>query len=132
MLLCCYYRFVLPILEYSSPVWGSAAECYLLLLECKVYLVARRYPDQIFLLCHRRHVPGLCMLYKVNSNSNHCLFSELPSASTRDRHTDLRLRLIHWSLKNQGVERPNLQGVSSRPRFECGMTFPTLCLISEP
>ena len=26
------------------------------------------------------------MLYKVNSNSNHCLFSELPSASTRVRH----------------------------------------------
>ena len=24
--------------------------------------------------------------YKVNSNSNHCLFSELPSASTRVRH----------------------------------------------
>ena len=27
------------------------------------------------------------MLYKVNSNSNHCLFSELSSASTRVRHT---------------------------------------------
>ena len=30
---------------------------------------------------------GLCMLYKVNSNSNHCLFSELPSASVRVRQT---------------------------------------------
>ena len=38
-------------------------------------------------LCHRRHVATLCVLYKVNSNSNHCLFSELPSASVRDRHT---------------------------------------------
>ena len=27
------------------------------------------------------------MLHKVNSNSNHCLFSELPSASTRVRLT---------------------------------------------
>ena len=27
-------------------------------------------------LCHRRQVAALCMLYKVNSNSNHCLFSE--------------------------------------------------------
>ena len=26
------------------------------------------------------------MLYKVNSNPNHCLFSELSSASTRVRH----------------------------------------------
>ena len=27
------------------------------------------------------------MLHKVNSNSNHCLFRELPSVSTRVRHT---------------------------------------------
>ena len=27
------------------------------------------------------------MWYKVNSNSNHCLFSELPSVSVRVRHT---------------------------------------------
>ena len=32
------------------------------------------------------HVAALCMLYKVNSNSNHCLFSELPPASVRVRH----------------------------------------------
>ena len=36
-------------------------------------------PDQTFLsLCHRRH---------VNSNTNHCLFSEIPSDSVRVRHT---------------------------------------------
>ena len=29
----------------------------------------------------------LSMLHKVNSNSNHCLLSELPSAYTRVRHT---------------------------------------------
>ena len=29
---------------------------------------------------------GLSMLYKVNSSSNHCLFSELQSVSTRIRH----------------------------------------------
>ena len=28
----------------------------------------------------------LSMLYKVNSNSNHCLLCEIPSASTRVRH----------------------------------------------
>ena len=36
----------------------------------------------------------------------------------------LRPLLIHWSLKYQGVEPPNSQGVSCRPKFECGMTFP--------
>ena len=49
-----------------------------------MYSVARHCPDQTFLsLCHRRDVAALSMLYKVNSNSNHCLFSELPSASLR-------------------------------------------------
>ena len=38
-------------------------------------------------LCHRRHVAALCMLYKVSSNLNHCLFSVLPFASVRVRHT---------------------------------------------
>ena len=87
-LLRCYFTFVLPNLEYCSPVWGSAAECHLQLLERQVYWVARLCPDQSFLsLCHRRRVAGLSMLYKVNSNSNHCPFSELPSASTRVRQT---------------------------------------------
>ena len=46
--------------------------------------MARLCPDQSFLsLCHRRRVAGLSMLYKVKLNSNHCLFSEVPSASTR-------------------------------------------------
>ena len=39
VLLRCYYAFVLPILEYCSPVWGSAAECNLL-FERQVYSVA--------------------------------------------------------------------------------------------
>ena len=88
VLLRCYYAFVLPILEYCSHVWGSAAECHLQLLKRQVYSVARLCPDQTFLsLCHRYHVAALFMLYNVNSNSNHCLFGELPSASVRVRHT---------------------------------------------
>ena len=68
-------------------MWGSEAECHLQLLERQVYSVARLCPDQSFLsLYHRRCVAGLSMLYKVNSNSNHCLFSELLSGSTRVRH----------------------------------------------
>ena len=87
VLLPCYFAFVLPILEYCSPVWGSAAECHRQLLERQVYSVASLCPDQSFLsLCHRLRVAGLSMLYKVNSNSNHCLFSELPSAYTGVRH----------------------------------------------
>ena len=90
--------------------------CCTQLLERQVYSVAKLCPDQSFLsLCRLRHVSGLRMLYKVNSNSNHCLFSALPSTSVRVRHTKLLLQLIHQSLKCQFVERPNLQGVSSGP-----------------
>ena len=66
----CYFAFVLPILEYCSPVYGSIAECHLQLLERQVYSVARLCPDQSILsLRHRRRVAVLSMLYKVNSNS---------------------------------------------------------------
>ena len=86
--------FSLLLCICSSNPWvlsscvGSAAECHLQLLKRQVYLVARFYSDQTFLsLCHRRHVAALCMLHKVNSNYNPCLFSELPSVSVRVRHT---------------------------------------------
>ena len=87
-LLRCCYAFVLPILEYCSPVCVSAAKCHIQFLERQLYSFARLYPDQTFLsFCHRRYVAELSMLYMVNSNSNHCLFCELPSASVRVRHT---------------------------------------------
>ena len=54
-------------------VWRSAVECHFQLLERQVYSLARLCPDQSFLsLCHRRRVAGFSLLYKVNSNSNHC------------------------------------------------------------
>ena len=82
-----------------------------------MYSVAWLGPDHSF-LCHRC-VAWYSMLDKDNANSEHCLFSELPSVTNRVRHTELRPQLIHCSLKFQGVERLNLQGVSCRPRFEC-------------
>ena len=92
-LLRCYYAFVLPVLEYCSPVWGSAAEYHLQLVVRQVYSVARLRPDQTFLSSfHRRHVVVQCMLHNVNSNSNHCLSNEL--LSEFHMH-ELRLQLIH-------------------------------------
>ena len=87
VLLRCYFKFVLPIFEYCSLVWRSAAECHLQLLESQVNS-ARLCPNQSFLsFCHRRYVAWLIVMYKVNSNSNHCLFGKFPSASARVRHT---------------------------------------------
>ena len=93
----------------------------------------RLCPDESFLsLCHRRTVTGLRMLYKVISNSNYCLFSEFPSASTRVRYS-LAAAAAHplefdvsWCRTCQFVRY-----VSCRPMFDCGMTFHTPCLIPE-
>ena len=82
----CYCAFGLPILEYCSPVfcWMSSSAARM----PSVFGGRRLCPDQTFLsLCHRRHVAALCMLYLVNSYSNHCLLSEISSASVRVWHT---------------------------------------------
>ena len=46
VLLHCFCAFVLPILEYCSPVWWSAAECPLQLLERQGYSGARHCLNQ--------------------------------------------------------------------------------------
>ena len=77
-----------------SQAFNIGLQCGGLLLNVILsYSIARcirwpGLPDQTFLsLCHQRQVAALCMLYKVNLNSNHCLFSELPFASVKVGHT---------------------------------------------
>ena len=133
VLLRCYYAFVLSILEYCCPVWGSAAKCYLQLLERQVYSVARLCHDQTFLsLCHRRHVAALCKSYKVNSNSNHCVFSELPSTSVRVWQTRVAaaahtLEFEVSRCRTSQFERCFLPALTR----VCEMTSPALCLTPE-
>ena len=75
----CFYSFILPCFEYCSPVWSSAADSHLRLLDrnlnaCKVLI-----PDLIIDLWHRRSISSLCMLYKIFHNPEHPLHSELPN-----------------------------------------------------
>ena len=88
VLLRCYHAFILPILEYCSPVWGSAASSHLRLFDRQIHAVSRLCPDQILKpLNYRRSVAGMCMLYKIHSNPKHCLYGELPPACQRVRQT---------------------------------------------
>ena len=124
VLLRCYYAFVLPIIEN----WGSAAECHIQLLEYQAYSVARLSPDQTFLsLCHRSHIAALCVLYKVNLNSNNCLFSELPSSSVRVRH----IRAAAIELEVSKCRTSQFARCFLPNPDAWGMTFPTLCLTKE-
>ena len=75
----CFRCFVLPILEYCSVVWCSAAHTHLKLLDCVVsgasFLTVGVFECE---LVHRRSVALLCMLYKIRCNPMHPLYCALP------------------------------------------------------
>ena len=120
VLLRCYFVFVLLIVEFCSPVWGSAAECHLQLLERPVYSMTRLFPDQ---LCHRRRVAGFSMVYKVNANSNQPLLSELPSASTRVWHTGPAAAAHPLEFEVSRCRTSQFARCFLPDRFECAMTL---------
>ena len=75
----CFRGFVLPVLEYCSAVWYSAADSYLKLLD-RVVGGARFLTRGVFEcgIAHRRSVAVLCMLYKIRCNPMHPLNDALP------------------------------------------------------
>ena len=75
----CFYSFLLPVLEYCSAVWCSAADSHLRLLDRAVACAAFHMGGALECnLLHRRSVAGLCMIYKIWSNPSHPLHAELP------------------------------------------------------
>ena len=62
----CFRGFVLPVLEYCSAVWCSAADTHLKLLD-RAVSGARFLTRGVFEceIAHRRSVAVLCMLYKI-------------------------------------------------------------------
>ena len=75
----CFWGFVLPVLEYCSAVWCSAANTHLKLLD-RVVSGACFLPGSVLNcnLSHRRSVEVLCMLYKIRCNPMHPLCGALP------------------------------------------------------
>ena len=73
--------FVLPVLEYCSAVWCSAADTQLKLLD-RAVSVARFLTGDVFEcdIAHRRSVAVLCMLHKIRCNPMHPLNDALPTA----------------------------------------------------
>ena len=65
----CFPGFVLPVLEYCSAVWCTAAVTHLKLLDRAVsgaqFLTGGVFECDI---THRRYVAVLCMLYKIRCN----------------------------------------------------------------
>ena len=109
LILRSFWGFVLPVLEYCSAVWCSAAYSHLKLLD-RVVITAGFLAGGVLEchLTHRRSVAELCMLYKIKSNPMHPLSGELhlpyvPTRVTRGalaahRHSFSPPRLLDFSV----------------------------------
>ena len=74
----CFNSFILPCLEYCSPVWLSAADSHLKLLDRNLRAIKFLIPNLGTDLWHRRSISSLCMLFKIYHNPKHPLHSDLP------------------------------------------------------
>ena len=70
--------FVLPVLEYCSAVWCSAADRHLELLDRNQWCAVPTWGVFDCEIAHRRSVAVLCMLYKIRCNLMHLLNDALP------------------------------------------------------
>ena len=75
----CFNAFILPCFEYCAPVWSSATNSHLNLLDKNIRAIRFLIPDLSINLWHRRAVSSLCILYKIFHNVNHPLHHELPA-----------------------------------------------------
>ena len=75
----CFRGFILPVFEYYSTVWCSAADTHLKLLD-RAVSGARFVTGGVFEcdISHRRSVAVLRMLYKIRCNQVHPLNGALP------------------------------------------------------
>ena len=88
-----FYSFILPCFEYCSPVWGSAANSHLKLLDRAFDNIRFFIPTISVNLDSRRKQAGLSMLYKIFHNFNHPLHNCLPAPFAPVRRTRFSLAL---------------------------------------
>ena len=96
----CIRGFVLPVLEYCSAVWCSAADTHLKLLD-RAVSGARFLTGGVFEceIAHRRSVAVICMLYKIWCKAMQPLNGALPGTyvpvrvarGARSGHTSVHL-----------------------------------------
>ena len=84
----CFWAFILPVLEYCSPVWMSAATSHLSLLDRVVSQVSRLSSGSVSCdLWHRRKVASLSVFFKIDSLVDHPVRGLLPAQYVLRRPT---------------------------------------------
>ena len=114
----CFGGFLLPVLEFYSAVWCSAADTHLRLLDRAVG-GARFLTGGVFEcgITHRRSVTVVSMLYKISCNSMHPLNDAyLGGLCQRGLHAVL------WSHIGTHMHR-----LAAEPRSTTGFLFPSQC-----
>ena len=87
IMLNCFNSFILPCLEYCAPVWASAADSHLKLLDNNLNAIKFLIPNLKTDLSHRRQISSLCLLHKIYYVPNHPLHSSLPDLTRPVRVT---------------------------------------------
>ena len=106
----CFRCFVLPVLDYCSAVWCSAADTHLKLLD-RAVSGARFLTGGVFEcdISHRRSVAVLCMPYKIRCNPVHSRNGALPGVCASAGYTRCSGRtsahLCTASLQNLAVQQ---------------------------
>ena len=109
----------LPVLEYCSAVWCSAADTHLKLHD-RAVSGARFLTGGVFEydISHRRSVAVLCMLYKIRCNPVHPLNGALPRP-----YVPVRLHSVLWSHIGALMHR-----LAAEPCSTAGPLFHSRCL----
>ena len=84
----CFWAFILPVLEYCSPVWMSAATSHLSLLDRVVSQVGRLSGGSVSCdLWHRRRVASVSAFFKIDSLVDHPVRGLFPAQYVLRRPT---------------------------------------------
>ena len=90
----CFWAFILPVLEYCSPVWMSAATSHLSLLD----RVGRLSSGSVSCdLWHRRKVASLSVFFKIDSLVDHPVRGLFPAQYVLRRPPPWSLRTVQFS-----------------------------------
>ena len=120
----------MPLFEYCSAVWCSAADPHIRLLD-RVVSGASFLTGGVFEcdLAHRRSVVVLCMLYKIRCNPMHPLYGALPVPYVPVRVTRFTV-IAHWyTYAPPRCRTSQYHGLLFFCQYLCGTILVTPCLM---
>ena len=126
----CFWAFILPVLEYCSPVWMSAATSHLSLLDRVVSQVSRLSGGSVSCdLWHRRKVASLSVFFKIDSLVDHPVRGLYPAQYVLRRPTRGALAAHSRSFEMPRSRTVRFYALLFCLAFVCGMSCMNLSLL---